>query len=175
MPIKRYEISDYPWNQIKHLFLTANTGRPPKDNHKIINVVLWITQSVAAWRDLPERFGSWKTVYSRFCKWRNDGTLAIDVLSHVELPGSNVLRDKAYSTVAIKKHITSRGATYTIPPKSNTVNPWECDFHVYKKRHLVECFFNKLRHFRRVATCYDKLAVSFTVFMYVAAILILSK
>ena len=41
----------------------------------IFNAVLWITQSGAAWHDLPERFGSWKTVYSRFCKWRNDGTL----------------------------------------------------------------------------------------------------
>lgn len=64
-----------------------------------------------------------------------------------------------------------KGATYTIPPKSNTVNPWECDFHVYKERHFVECFFNKLKHFRRVATRYDKLAASFTAFVYIAAIL----
>lgn len=40
-----------------------------------INAILWIARSGAAWRDLPERFGSWKTVYSRFCKWRDDGTL----------------------------------------------------------------------------------------------------
>ena len=52
----------------------------------------------------------------------NDSTLAVDVLSHVELSGSNVLGDKAYGTVAIREYITSRGATYTIPPKSNTVN-----------------------------------------------------
>ena len=88
----------------------------------------------------------------------NDSTVAIDVLSHIELSGSNVLGDKAYGIVAIRKYITSRGATYTIPPKSNTVTPWECDFHVYKERHLIECFFNKLKHFRRIATRYDKLA-----------------
>lgn len=105
----------------------------------------------------------------------NDSTLAIDVLSHVELSGSNVLGDKAYGTVAIRKYITSKGATYTIPPKSNAVNPWECDLHVYKERHLVECFFNKLKNFRRVATRYDKLAASFTAFVCIAAILILSK
>ena len=75
MPIKRYEISDYQWDQIKHLFPTAKTGRLPKDNRVIFNAVLWITQSGAAWRDLPERYGSWKTVYSRFCRWRDDGTL----------------------------------------------------------------------------------------------------
>ena len=105
----------------------------------------------------------------------NDSTLAVDFLSHVELSGSNVLGDKAYGTVSIREYITSRGATYTIPPKSNTVNSWECDFHVYKERHLVECFFNKLKHFRRIATRYDKLAASFTAFVYIAAILILTK
>lgn len=76
MPIKRYEISDYQWNQVKHLFPTAKTGcPPPKDKRMVFHAILWITQSGAAWRDLPERYGSWKTVYSRFCKWRDDGTL----------------------------------------------------------------------------------------------------
>ena len=62
-----------------------------------------------------------------------------------------------------------RGTTYTIPPKSNTVTLWKCDFHVYKERHLVECFFNKLKQFRRDATRYDKLAASFTAFVCIAA------
>ena len=75
MPIKRYEISDYQWNQIKDLFPTTKTGRPPKDNRMVFNAILWIARSGSAWRDLPERYGSWKTVYSRFCKWRDDGTL----------------------------------------------------------------------------------------------------
>lgn len=66
-------------------------------------------------------------------------------------------------------------ATYTIPPKTNVSNPWKCNFHVYKERHLVECFFNKLKHFRRVATRYDKLAASFMAFTYIAAIFLLSK
>ena len=101
--------------------------------------------------------------------------MAVDVLSHVGLAGSNILGDKAYGTVAIREYIVSGGATYTIPPKSNTLNPWECDFHVYKERHLVECFFNKIKHFRRLATRYDKLATSFMAFIYVAAILVLSK
>lgn len=77
MSIKRYEMTDSQWNQIKHLFPTAKTGRPGKDNRLIFNAILWIARSGSAWRDLPERYGSWKTVYSRFCKWRDDGTLLI--------------------------------------------------------------------------------------------------
>lgn len=67
-----------------------------------------------------------------------------------DLAGTAVLGDKAYGTVEILNYIRSNGGTVVIPPKSNTVDPWECDFYHYKERHLVECFFNKLKHFRRV-------------------------
>ena len=75
MLIKRYEMTDEQWEQICSLFPVPKTGRPPKDNRLMFNAILWIVRSGATWRDLPERYGSWKTVYSRFCKWRDDGTL----------------------------------------------------------------------------------------------------
>lgn len=75
MPIKRYEVTDEQWEQIKSLFPVYKTGRPPKDHRFMFNAILWVARSGASWRDLPERYGSWKTVYSRFCKWRDDGTL----------------------------------------------------------------------------------------------------
>jgi len=55
---KRYEISNEQWNQIKDLFPVAKTGRPPKDNRVMFNAILWVKKSDAAWRDLPECFGS---------------------------------------------------------------------------------------------------------------------
>ena len=59
--------------------------------------------------------------------------------------------------------------------EANTVNPWRCDWAIYKERHLVECFFQKLKWFRRVATRYDKLDSSFLAFVYLASIAILVK
>ncbi len=41
----------------------------------MINAMVWIARSGAPWRDLPERYGFWKTVYSRFRKWIGDGIL----------------------------------------------------------------------------------------------------
>ena len=67
------------------------------------------------------------------------------------------------------------GTIKAIPPKSNNPDPWYCDFWLYKERHLVECFFNKIKAFRRVATRYDKLATSFLAFVYVASIWLLSN
>lgn len=72
-----------------------------------------------------------------------------------------------------------------LPKSGNALFPEEhpIQFHrsqiqkmcVYKERHLLECFFNKIKYFHRVATRYDKLASSFLAFAYVGAIFILSK
>ena len=75
MSQKRYELSDEQWEQIKDLFPVYRTGRPPKSNRSMFNAILWIARSGAPWRDLPECYGSWKTVYSRFCKWRDSGVV----------------------------------------------------------------------------------------------------
>ena len=67
----------------------------------------------------------------------------------------------------------SVGPSYVIPPQKNVSQPWPIDWHLYKERHLIECFFQKIKWFRRVATRYDKLDVSFLAFVYLAAIAIL--
>ncbi len=59
-----------------------------------------------------------------------------------------------------------------IPPKSNRVSPQTYDRDLYKQRNLVERFFNKLKHFRRVATRYDKLLANFLGFVKLAAVAI---
>ena len=105
----------------------------------------------------------------------HDASAAIDLLSELEIERSNILGDKAYGSQKIRDYITGQKASYTIPPRENCANPWPCDFHTYKERHLVECFFNKLKVFRRVATRYDKLAVSFLAFVHLASIWILLK
>lgn len=105
----------------------------------------------------------------------HDSQMAITLLETVNITGSHILADRAYGSEEIRSYIVGRGATYVIPPKQNTKQPWHVDWHLYKERHLIECFFNKLKQFRRIATRYDKLASSFLAFIYVAAITILLK
>ena len=96
-------------------------------------------------------------------------------MEQVDINGSVVQGDKAFGSKAIRDYITEKGATYAISPKENSRDPWECDWWQYKERHLVECFFNKLKHFRRVATRYDKLISRFQSFVYLACVMILLK
>ena len=76
--LRRYELTDHEWESIKDLLPPENTGkrgRPPKDNRIMLNGMIWIARSGAPWRDLPERYGPWESVYSRFRKWIDDGIL----------------------------------------------------------------------------------------------------
>lgn len=71
----RHEISDYDWERIKDKLPPENTGegRPSKPNRVMLNGMLWINKTGAPWRGLPDRYGSWQTVYSRFNLWsKND-------------------------------------------------------------------------------------------------------
>lgn len=105
----------------------------------------------------------------------SDCSEATALLSKMTIMGSDILADKAYGTVEIRTFVTENGATYTIPPKSNAIEPWECDYFHYKERHVVECFFQKIKQFRRVATRYEKLIACFKGFVFLACIMILVK
>lgn len=102
----------------------------------------------------------------------HDSTEAVSALADVPLEGTVVLADKAYGARAIRDFIVQVGASYCIPPKSNENNPWNCDWCLYKERHLVECFFQKLKQFRGIATRYNKLARRFLAFVQIACIAI---
>ena len=103
----------------------------------------------------------------------HDSVHATELLGKVEISGSNVLADRAYGAQVIRTYILEHEASYVIPPQSNISEPWPVDWHLYKERHLIECFFQKIKWFRRIATRYDKLDASFLAFVYLAAIAIL--
>jgi len=81
-----------------------------------------------------------------------------------------VLADKAYDANAIREMIDGQGAWANIPPKSNRKDPICFSPHLYKARNLVERFFNKIKHFRRIATRYDKLAANYMAMLKLASI-----
>lgn len=80
------------------------------------------------------------------------------------------MADKGYDADRLLADIIQSGAQPVIPPKSNRTHPQSCDRQLYKQRNLVERFFCKLKHFRRVATRYDKLLANFLGFVKLAAV-----
>ena len=77
--MKRHELTDEQWALVEpHLPppSAARTGRPARDRRTLLNGIFWILSTGAPWRDLPERFGPWQTVYDHFRRWRQGGVFA---------------------------------------------------------------------------------------------------
>ena len=74
--MRRYELTDEQWVILKSLLPSnGSPGGQWEEHRPIVNGMFWILHSGAAWRDLPERYGPWQTVYDRFNRWQKDGTL----------------------------------------------------------------------------------------------------
>lgn len=110
--LRRYALTDRQWEQIAPFLppeRTGKRGRPLNNNRSMLNAMIWIARSGSPWRDLPDYYDSWKSVYSRFRKWINNGLLdkifrllAMDAeLSEVSLDAS-IVRAHQHSAGARK-------------------------------------------------------------------------
>lgn len=223
------------------------------DNLKLfIEAIIWRIRTGIPWRDLPDFFGPWKTIYNRFNAWSECGIweelecaflkepdlewLFIDgsyVKAHQHASGSredesektiglsrggnttkihaavdahgnpvkilitagnihdttmlpefldvikdtdNVICDKGYDSKKNRELIESAGSCPQIPLRKGSVSDnSEFDKSLYGHRHLVENFFARIKHFRAVATRYDKLTRNFSAVISIASMLVWLK
>jgi transposase len=85
----------------------------------------------------------------------HDGRSAYDMLGTVGR-GDVLLADRAYDSDALRQELLDRGVRTNVKPMAHRLKPPRFNKRLYRKRNLVERFFNKLKHFRAVATRYDK-------------------
>jgi transposase len=119
MTTKRHELSDPQWAELADFFppRSRKRGGQWKDDRLMLNGIFWRLNTGAPWRDLPERYGPWQTVYDRFTKMRKSGLLD-RILERLQLrlnqaglidpdlfciDGSNVRASRAAAGAAKKK------------------------------------------------------------------------
>ena len=98
----------------------------------------------------------------------SDYTQAIPLLDGVKAKA--IFADKGYDADYIVAEIVKMEGEVVIPSKSNRKKPRDLDKDLYKERNLIERMFNKIKHFRRVATRYDKTAAAYLAFVTIAGI-----
>ena len=81
-----------------------------------------------------------------------------------------VIADKAYDSDDFLQAIRDSGAVPVIPPRSNRRESRQYDPHLYRERHLAECFIGKIKHYRRIFSRFEKLDVMYLAFIYFALI-----
>lgn len=91
------------------------------------------------------------------------------------LPCQVVIADKGYDSDAFVAQLGAQGAQAVIPPRAKRTNPRTYDEHLYRERHLVECYINKLKHYRRVFSRFEKLSRDYLSFVYLVSALIWSR
>jgi len=101
---------------------------------------------------------------------RHDAPFALHLLESVDLHDAFVLGDRGYDSDIIVQHILDNKGIAVIPSKANRCFIRSHDTVMYKLRNIIERFFNRLKHFRRVAIRFDKLASSFSATLLIAAI-----
>ena len=100
-----------------------------------------------------------------------DVTQAIPLMKDIGSTGA-LLADKAYDANALLDWLGPRGIAAVIPPKTTRKEQRNCDWRMYKERHVIECMFGKLKYFRRIATRYEKKASHFMEMLAFAAVLL---
>ena len=89
-----------------------------------------------------------------------------------DIKGANILADKAFDCDEFVNQIITQDCVPVIPPRSNRKDPREVDYYLYKERHLIECFFGKVKHFRRIFSRFDKMAQAYMGFLAFASTII---
>lgn len=118
----RYDLTEAEWALVVEFFPedTPRRGRPWSEHRTFISGVFWILRSGAPWRDLPERYGPWKTVYNRFRALTKDGTIdkilaklqvKLDESGYIDwelgcVDGTNIRASKAAAGAAKKNMVT---------------------------------------------------------------------
>lgn len=108
--MSRHDITDELWQRIEpHVRPVRKDprGRPSTDTRFILNGVIWILRTGAPWRDLPEEFGPWQTVYKRFNAWSKSkvwGTILDELCSEADL--ESIMLDGSY----VRAHQHAAGA-----------------------------------------------------------------
>ncbi|WP_435886362.1 IS5 family transposase [Streptomyces bacillaris] len=75
--MRRHELSDAEWAVLSPLLPSSGSaGRPRSDDRVVLNGIVWKLRTGSAWRDVPDRYGSWQTLYTRFRRWALDGTFS---------------------------------------------------------------------------------------------------
>ena len=107
--MRRHELTDEQWKQIVPLLpgRDGDPGRTGESNRNFLNAVFWIAKTGAPWRDLPERFGKWNSIFQRFNRWCKNGVWERVLMT---LGGDSEFENLLLDSTIVRAHQHAAGA-----------------------------------------------------------------
>jgi transposase len=124
--IRRYELTDTEWESLSpHLPSAVTGGRPREDDRRVLNGIVWKIRSGAPWRDVPARYGSWKSIYTRFRRWALNGTFDKMLAAAQAQADANADIDWLVSvdSTIVRAHQHAAGAKGGSQKRANRITP----------------------------------------------------
>lgn len=125
---KRYELTDDGWERIAPLLPLQKRGGKWAEHRTVLNGMFWVLNSGAPWRDMPERYGEWETVYGRYRRWTREGLFDRILHSlHVTLDDQGRIDWSVFDVdgTNIRAHRSAAGASKKAGPASPPTTPWD--------------------------------------------------
>ena len=104
----RYDLSEAEWRLIEPLLPNKPRGVARVDDRRVINGIFYVLRTGSPWRDLPERYGPYTTVYNRFNRWSRQGIwhgIFKALTGH-----SGIYSSAAIDSTSVKAHRSAAGA-----------------------------------------------------------------
>ncbi len=127
-PGRRYELTDAGWERIEPLLPKQSRGGRWADHRTVLNGMFWVLNSGAHWRDMPERYGKWETVYGRYRRWVREGLInRILKRLHVSLDEYGRIDWSVFDVdgSSIRAHRSAAGASKKKDQTSQSTTPWD--------------------------------------------------
>jgi len=109
--LSRGDLNETEWRVLKGLLpiepRNRGRGRPPDGNRGVVNGILWRLRTGAPWRDVPEKYGNWNSIYRRFRRWSIAG-----VWEAVAVTLAEIMADSGHYTIdstTVRAHVSAAG------------------------------------------------------------------
>lgn len=119
----RFDLSDREWTLIKPLLTNKPRGVGRVDDRRVLNGIFYVLRTGSPWRDLPERYGPYTTVYNRFNRWAKAGVWvqicevlaarspqSMALIDENGLPVRLMLTPRGRPTICVPRHFCSKGS-----------------------------------------------------------------
>ena len=127
-PGRRYELRDEAYERIEPLLPKQKPGGRWSDHRTVLNGMFWILNSGTQWRDMPDRYGRWQTVYGRYRRWMREG-LFDQLLErlHLELDDDGRIDWDVFDVDGsnVRAHQSAAGASKKGAIENPTTTPWD--------------------------------------------------